>query len=271
MQITVDLHSHTTCSDGVLTPEALVKRASEKGLKILAITDHDTTNGLVDGREAAGKVGILLVAGVELSVRFDGRELHVLGYFFDPSHANLVEFIGRYRTARWDRASRIVDNLNKIGVSLDFERLRVQLGDIAIGRPHIAKELVEQGWVESYDVAFEKYLHNGGPAAAEKELPPISEALSVLHSGGGIGVLAHPGHWVSDRDVKRMKDYGLDGIEVFHPSHDETISSFYKNLAENLGMLITGGSDFHGMRAGDDTNMGRIGLTMEQYEMLTTS
>ena len=268
MASVVDLHTHTVCSDGMLTPEALVARARENGVRVLGITDHDTFEGLADAVSAGASLGVDIVSGVELSIRFNGRELHMLGYFFDPKNADLLEFVGYYSTSRERRALKILEKLNGLGISLSPERVRERVGGNVIGRPHIAQAMVADGHVESYEEAFIRFLRNGGPADVSKELPRLSEALKALHGAGGIGVLAHPGHWVTDRDVHRMVDYGLDGIEIYHPSHDEMLSEYYTKLAQSKGLVMTGGSDYHGMRAGDEENLGRIGLSVDQFESL---
>jgi predicted metal-dependent phosphoesterase TrpH len=264
--IAVDLHTHTTCSDGVLGPGELVQKASDCGIRTLAITDHDTIAGFEEGRQEAERLGMTLVSGVEVSVYFEGRELHLLGYCFDPEDEGLRRFLNYYSEQRRFRARTIVDRLHNLGIMLDFDRVAEHVRGEVVGRPHIAQALVEQGFVDSYEEAFALYLRNGAPANVQKKLPRAREALDVLHAAGGIGVLAHPGHWVNDRDVRQLKHLGLDGIETVHPSHDEMLQEFYTDLADTLSMVRTGGSDFHGMRPGDLTNIGNVGLTMDQFD-----
>ena len=263
--VVADMHTHTTCSDGVLTPEALVQKAAACGLQMLAITDHDTIEGIEPATQEAAKVGISIIPGVELSVRFLGRELHMLGYYFDRHNKELHRFLTHYQTLRTQRAQAIVARLNELGVPLDFEEVSALSAGLAIGRPHVAQALVSGGFVDTMGQAFVRYLRNGGPADVSKELPPAEEAIAMLHGAGGIAVLAHPGHWVSDKDIARLKALGMDGVEVIHPSHDETLIEFYTDVAHNLSLLTTGGSDFHGMRATDQKNFGTIGFTDEQF------
>ncbi len=264
--IHADLHTHTTCSDGIYTPEALIERAREQGLKALAITDHDTIRGVAGSFEAAAAAGITLIPGVELSIQFHRRELHLLGYFFDPTDEQLKDYLTYFHEQREGRARAIVDRLTGMGIKLDFEQIRDAVPGAAIGRPHIARAMVDAGYVKKAGDAFARFLGDGGPADVPKELPPARTALDVLDAAGGVSVLAHPGQWVSDREIYTLRDQGLGGVEVIHPSHDETLTSFYIRVANKLNLLKSGGSDFHGSRQGEDKHFGTTGLTFEQYE-----
>ena len=264
--IQADLHTHTTCSDGVLSPEALVRKARLRGLNTLAITDHDTVSGVLPARKEAALRSITLLSGVELSVDFNQRELHLLGYCIDVEAPALKDYLAYYSAQRETRARAIVERLYTMGLRLDYDTLRATIPDAAIGRPHIARALVEAGYTRTTGVAFAHYLGDGRPADIPKELPPAATAIEVVHAAGGVCVLAHPGHWVSDREIYTLKEQGLDGVEIIHPSHDDMLTSFYTRLANKLSLLKSGGSDYHGKRQGDETNFGKTGLTLEQFE-----
>ena len=191
-----------------------------------------------------------IIPGVELSVYFLSRELHMLGFGFDHKSASLQHFLAQYQAFRTSRAEAIVAKLNSLGVRLTFDDVRAVASGSAIGRPHIAQALVNRGYVDTIGQAFLKYLRNRGPADVPKELPHAEKAIAVLHEAGGIAVLAHPGHWVSDRDVERLKTLGMDGIEIIHPAHDEMLTNFYTDVAHRLSLLTTGGSDYHGHEGG---------------------
>ena len=264
--IIADMHTHTSCSDGALQPGQLVQKASERGIQALAITDHDTIDGIHAARTAAISADLDIIPGVELSIQFLGRELHLLGYYFDSEHAALNSFLARYQLLRTERAQAIVDRLNKLGVALEMSEVLAISEGPAVGRPHIAQALVSKGYVDTFGQAFLRYLRNGGPADVAKQLPKAEEAIATLHQAGGIAVLAHPGNWVSDRDLSRLKAIGLDGVEIIHPSHDETLTIFYTDVAHRLNLLTTGGSDFHGLKSNDEKNFGEIGLTRPQFD-----
>ncbi len=264
--VAADMHTHTTCSDGALSPEALVRKAGDCGLQALAITDHDTIDAIEPATQVGEEMGISIIPGVELSVQFRGRELHMLGYYFDQHNPKLQTFLLQYQEMRTTRAKSMVGRLNELGINLDFEDVRSVAEGPAIGRPHVAQALVNKGYVDTVGQAFLKYLRNRGPADVAKELPPGKEAIEMLHEAGGIAVLAHPGNWVSDKDLDQLKALGLDGVEVIHPSHDEILVNFYVDVAHKLSLLTTGGSDFHGQRTSDEKNLGTIGFTQEQFE-----
>lgn len=267
-----DLHLHTTCSDGTLDPEALVRKALRHGLRAVAVTDHDAVDGVAAARATGAKLGVDVVAGVELSVTatHDGesRELHLLGYFFDPAHAGLAEHLATFRRARTERAAGMVERLRALGVPVTMEAVLEAAGDGAVGRPHVAAALVAGGHVASYGEAFSRYLADGAPAWVAKPLFPARDALRLLHDAGGIGVLAHPGHWTSDRLVRALAEDGMDGLEVVHPSHDANLTRYWREVADALGLLRTGGSDYHGHRPYDEGNLGRYSIPYPHVDRL---
>lgn len=262
-----DLHSHTRCSDGTRAPADLVAHAAERGIRVLAVTDHDTVAGLADAQSAADRHGVRLVSGVELSVSVDGDEVHLLGYGFDPSHAALRSHLDAFVEARAERVRQIVQRLRETGVALTMDAVHDQAPHgHALGRPHVAHAMVAAGHVASVDAAFDRYLSPGQPAFVAKPPVPASDALDLLHDAGGIGVLAHPGHWTPSARLRALVDAGLDGIEVVHPSHDASLEAYYRRWARTCGLLPTGGSDYHGHRDGDEARFGRVGLDREHYE-----
>lgn len=255
-----DLHAHTHCSDGQLSPATLVAKAKKDGLHALAITDHDCVDGLAEGQDAGARCGVEVIAGVELSVTVDEEEIHLLGYFFDPAHPGLQAHLERFQQRRKERAVRMVERLNALQVSLSFEAVQAQAKGRALGRMHVAHALVDEGYVETVPQAFEQYLHDNGPAFVAKPLFPARQALALLHDAGGIGVLAHPGHWTSDSTIMTLVREGMDGIETIHPSHDASLTQYYHRIARDFFLLETGGSDYHGPRPDGVDTMGRYSI-----------
>jgi len=246
-----DLHTHTYYSDGHLSPAELVTEAQRCGLSAIAITDHDCVDGLAEGQRAGAQRGIEVVAGVELSVTAGARRIHLLGYFFDPKYAPLLEHLDAFMEARRARAVQILERLDDLHVSvvLDFD------AHTAVARPHIAEALVEAGYVASIGEAFMRYLGRGKPAYVASPPFPASKAVSLLHEAGGIGVLAHPGNYMASDTIRALVQAGLDGLETVHPSHDDVLTTYYRQLVRNLGLIETGGSDFH--RPGDGESLGQ--------------
>jgi len=246
----VDLHAHTTFSDGLLTPEALIARAAEKRLAAVAVTDHDTIEALPHARAAAAG-GLEVVAGVEISSALDGQDLHILGYYIDPEHEPLRERLVRFQMERRERALQIVRRLAELGMSLDPEAVLEAAGPGAVGRPHVAAALVRAGHVGDLEEAFRRFLGARGAAFVARPAFHPEEAVRLIHAAHGVSVLAHPG-LLSDAVVERLAAAGLRGVEVWHPHHTPTITRRWRALTERLGLLETGGSDFHGQpRAAD--------------------
>lgn len=242
-----DLHLHTTCSDGRLTPSELVRRAHERKLRHIAITDHDTVAGIEEAQRVGREVGVEVHAGVELSVTCDGQEIHLLGYFFDSTHPAITNAIERMRRGRIERAREIGRRLEALDVPIDVEAV-IEREAESVGRPHLAEEMAEVGHVRSPREAFTEYLHDEGPACAPKPSFPVRDAIAALHEAGGISSLAHPGNWASRELVEAVVEAGVDAIEVVHPSHPRHLVTYYRELAERYDLLCTGGSDYHGRR-----------------------
>ncbi len=243
----IDLHAHSDCSDGVHSPEELVSKALGAGLRALAITDHDAVDGVERARLIASQ-DLEIVAGVELSAREGFSDVHILGYCFDPANEELLSYLETFRSHRLTRAKGIVQKLNELGVGLDLESViaPAQDGRTSIGRPHIARALVENGYAKSVQDAFSRYLGNHAPAYMPKVYFEVGDAIQILHRAGGLAVLAHPGSLRRDELIPGFVELGLDGLEVIHPDHTETARRYYRQLASKHGLVTTGGSDYHG-------------------------
>lgn len=241
----VDLHTHTFFSDGVLSPEEVVALAIDRQLAALAITDHDSMEGLARARAAAGPA-LELVPGIEMSSAYEGLDLHILGYYVDPDHAELRERLEGFRTERLDRALAMIERLRVLGAGVDADQVLALAGPGVVGRPHVAEALVRAGHVETMDDAFRRYLGMDGEAFVPRPAFRPDEAISLIHAAGGVSVLAHPGGALPETIVERLVASGLRGIEVWHPQHNGQTVRRYRALAQRLGLLETGGSDFHG-------------------------
>ncbi|KPC66822.1 PHP domain-containing protein [Streptomyces chattanoogensis] len=249
----IDLHTHSTASDGTDTPAELVRNAAAAGLDVVALTDHDTVGGYAEAR-AALPAGLTLVTGAELSCRIDGVSLHMLAYLFDPEEPGLARERELVRDDRVPRAQAMVGKLRELGVPVTWERVAEIAGDGAVGRPHIATALVELGVIDSVSDAFtSQWLANDGRAYVEKhELDPF-DAIRLVKAAGGVTVFAHPlavkrGSCVPEPVIGELAAAGLDGIEVDHMDHDAPTRARLRGLAAELGLLTTGSSDYHGSR-----------------------
>ncbi|MFF8715720.1 PHP domain-containing protein [Streptomyces sp. NPDC015184] len=249
----IDLHTHSTASDGTDTPAELVRNAAAAGLDVVALTDHDTVRGHAEA-VAALPEGLTLVTGAEFSCRLDGVGLHMLAYLFDPDEPELARERELVRDDRVPRARTMVGKLQELGVPVEWERVAGIAGDGSVGRPHIATALVELGVVETVSDAFTpQWLADGGRAYAEKhELDPF-DAIRLVKAAGGVTVFAHPaavkrGRVLPESSIARLAAAGLDGIEVDHTDHDGPTRARLRDLARELGLLTTGSSDYHGSR-----------------------
>ncbi|MFF9431976.1 PHP domain-containing protein [Streptomyces sp. NPDC014746] len=249
----IDLHTHSTASDGTDSPAELVRNAAEAGLDVVALTDHDTTRGHAEAI-AALPAGLTLVTGAELSCRMDGIGLHMLAYLFDPEEPTLLAERELVRDDRVPRARGMVSRLQELGVPVTWEQVARIAGDGSVGRPHIAEALVELGVVRDVSGAFTpEWLADGGRAYVEKHELDALEAIRLVKAAGGVTVFAHPlavkrGQVLSEASLARLADAGLDGVEVDHMDHDEATRARLRGLAKELGLLTTGSSDYHGSR-----------------------
>ncbi len=248
----IDLHTHSVYSDGTFTPTELLRVAGDRGLDVIALTDHDTMNGLDEASDAAAELDVELVPGIELSTVYEGKGVHILCYYPDPDDAALRRELDRLRDERSRRGERMVEKLQALGYPVTFERVRqiAQGGNVV--RPHVAQALVEAGIVPTIKDAFtEEFIGAGGRAYVEKDALHPLPAIELIHRAGGVSVLAHPGTSrevspVSDMLIAEFAAAGLDGIEAAHPDHPPDLEANYVALAERLGLFWTGSSDCHG-------------------------
>jgi 3',5'-nucleoside bisphosphate phosphatase len=245
----VDLHLHTTISDGRLSPSALVTRAAEVGLRVMSVTDHDTTAGTAEVRTLARAHGIEAVNGIEVTAVERGRDVHILGYFVDDTDAAFGAFLAEQRSRRVDRVRTIAERLAALGVPVDAEALvgGVSLRDgRSIGRPQVAQALVRKGYVSTIAEAFDNWLGEGRPAFVVREGPSCEDVIAAIAQAGGVSSLAHPARTAIDARIPQLCEAGLGALEVYHSDHDDAAVRRYRHLAGELGVLVTGGSDFHG-------------------------
>ncbi len=266
----IDLHAHSTASDGAGSPALVRTEAAAAGLDVVALTDHDTVAGW-DEAAAALPPGLTLVRGAEISCTVEGIGLHLLGYLFDPRHAGLADLLARTREDRIPRAQEMVRRLASDGVPIHWEAVLAQTGGATVGRPHLADALVAAGVVRHRDEAFASYLHRSGPYYVRHFSPEPSHALRELRAAGGVAVVAHVGAFrrgrvVSDSVVAALAAAGMVGLEVDHPDHDAATRARLRGLAADLGLLITGGSDYHGW--GRSSRLGDETTAPEVYEAL---
>ncbi len=241
-----DLHVHTTASDGTASPAEVVRLARAAGLDAIGITDHDTVAGVAPAREAARGQDLEVVPGIEISTDYQGREVHVLGYYVDEAHAAFREQLDRLVAARARRVERMVDRLRALGLAVTVEDVRRVVGEAAPGRPHVAEALVRLGIVPHWQEAFARLIGRGCPAYVPRETITPVEAVRLVRLAGGVAVLAHPGVAGADHLIPELVRQGLGGLEVYHPEHTPAEISHYLALAAAFRLLVTGGSDFHG-------------------------
>lgn len=247
----IDLHSHTTASDGSLAPEELVRLAKQQGVTTLAVTDHDTIAGLARAMAEGEQVGVEVIPGIEISCLYGETELHILGYFINPDDPRLEPALAQYRASREDRNPRIVQRLQELGCALTYAEVKAAAGTATVGRPHIAQALVRKGYVNSVSEAFDRYLADDAPAYLPRRLPSPAEAIGLLRQIGGIPVLAHPVYTSRLKEpfeqvCATLKGLGLLGVEALYSSHNRQQTERYRSISRNQGLLVTGGSDFHG-------------------------
>lgn len=243
--MSVDLHTHTTISDGALPPEELVALAAARGLSAIAITDHDANEGVAPAR-AAAPAGLEVIAGAELSCRIDGREAHILGYGIDPGNETLRAALARFARDRDQRAREMVERLNSLGVAMDFGEVARVSGEGTIARPHVARALLDRGDVETMDEAFARFLGRHAPAFVDKPRLDPAEACALIKGAGGVASLAHPGTFRRDDLIPVLEEAGMEGLEVRHTMHSTAQVRHYEKMARTMNLLPTGGSDFHG-------------------------
>lgn len=269
--VVIDLHTHTTASDGRCSPEELVARAAAAGVGILSVTDHDTVAGHRAAAAACAAAHIELVAGIEITSVLDGQDVHILGYFIDPGAEGLLTFLAEQRRRRLVRVRQMIERLAQYGIRLDRDAvLQPALDDSTrtAGRPWIARALVQEGHVTDASEAFARWLGRGRPAFVPRVGPEPGEVFERIHDAGGISSLAHPSLSHRDEWIPGFAAGGLDAIEAFHPDHDETATARYLALCRTLNLVATGGSDYHADEAHGARWPGSVSLPQEEYERL---
>ena len=264
-----DLHVHTTASDGTDTPREVVVRAASVGLSAIAIADHDTLEGIVPAVEAGKEIGLEVVPAIELGTELEGREIHVLGYLMDLYNEDFLSRLAFFRRTREERGLKIVNILKHMGLNISYEQVLEISGGGSVGRPHIARALVQSGVVGSLEEAFHIYIGNGKCAYVPRfKYSPI-EAVRLIRRAGGVAVLAHPGLGQGyDQFILPLVKEGLQGLEVYHPGHDPEMSRYYLEFCKRHGLLATGGSDYHGLSHKEHNSLGKVKVSYEVVETL---
>jgi len=259
----IDLHTHSTASDGLLAPSRLVAAAREQYVGTLALTDHDTTDGIPEALAAGRACGVDVIPGVEINTDVDDHEVHILGYFVDHTRGGLQAFLQQMRDGRVRRAEEMVRKLAALGVRVDWARVSEMASGGAVGRPHIARALVAAGVVGTSQEAFERFLGRAGPAyVARVKLSP-EEAVEVIAENGGVPVLAHPGWAASGPVLERVPQlvaHGLEGIEVYYPDHTAEMVETFHAVAARHGLVMTGGTDYHGGGIANRAPLGSVSM-----------
>jgi predicted metal-dependent phosphoesterase TrpH len=272
--VKIDLHTHSNRSDGTDTPAELVENAKAAGLDVVALTDHDSTEGWREAEQAAARVGITLVHGIEVSTLLDGKSIHLLGYGFDPADKPLLAELARILGGRDERMPKIVARLQGEGIDITEAEVRHKARNAqASGRPHVADVLVDKQVVEDRGEAFRRYLMPGRPGYVDKYAAPLRVAIGLLKEAGGKAVLAHPWSRGSDRvltpeRIAELAEVGLDGLEVDHNDHDAAARAQLREIARELDLVQTGSSDYHGSGKGPEFSLGCNTTAPEQYERL---
>jgi len=270
----VDLHLHTTASDGVRSPSNLVNYAKEKGLQAIAITDHDTIEGLEEAMAEGRRINFEVIPGIEISAEYSPGSMHLLGYFLDIHHPLLNERLAYLQKARAERNPKIVEGLNRLGIKVTYEDVIKASGGGQVGRPHFAQVLLERGYVRSIQEAFERFLKKGAPAYHDKFRFKAEEAIHFIQEASGVAVIGHPNtlgaNGVSELDalLSQLVKEGLKGIEVYYPEHSPAEVATYKFLAEKYGLVMTGGTDYHGIEGNNlEVGVGRGNMKLP-YSMV---
>ena len=269
----IDLHLHTTASDGRLTPTELVRRAAACGVRILAVTDHDTTDGIDEAAAESVRHGLQVIPGIEVTAVEGGRDIHMLGYFFDARDERLMRFLTGQRATRITRIEAMAARLGELGLPVDvqpvLEDARTHHGR-SVGRPTLARAMVDAGHVTTMREAFDLWLGQDRPAFVERAGPSPEIVINVLHDAGGVVSLAHPGRTKIDARIAPLRNAGLDAIEAYHSDHDEPTTQEYVAVARQLDLLVSGGSDFHG-HPGHGLEPGASTLPQSDWERLSSA
>jgi len=260
----IDLHMHSTFSDGTLTPTQLVERAKKNNIEVMAITDHDNVDGLKEGRQEAEKKGITFVNGIEISANFKDKDIHILGYFLNLEDKEFLGWLKKLQKKRHNRTLKILSKLSDLGIDISFSEVEGEVLGNVIGRPHIAKMIIKKGFSATMDEVFDRYLGDGKPAYVPKVGVDMVEVVKKLKANGAVVILAHP-HLISHPDdtviniIDSLVKNGLDGLELYYPNIETRKKNKLLKIAKRRDLILTGGSDFHGLnRANIDIGMGNI-------------
>jgi predicted metal-dependent phosphoesterase TrpH len=245
MRKKIDLHAHSHYSDGACAPAEVIRRAAAGGLDVVALTDHDTVGGASEAETEARKAGIRLLVGFELTTHRQGEDVHILAYFCDLRDARLLRFLDGLKIRRLERIRQMASRLEAAGIKVRLDEVLPKLPSATVGRPHLARALVDQGWVRSVDEAFDRYLHKKSAYFVPCQAPSPEEGIRSIREAGGVPVVAHPGNYRDDAFIEPLAERGLGGIEVHHPDNAGKIDH-YQAMARRRGLIATGGSDFHG-------------------------
>lgn len=271
----IDLHIHTSASDGTYSPKDIVSLALKTNLKAIAITDHDTIEGTAEAVREGGKVGLEVVPGVEISVEWHNSSIHILGYYIDGTKKALSSELNNLIRYREERNPRIIEKLNSLGIDISYDEVKTAAAGGTIGRPHFAQVLIEKGYVKNGNEAFRKYLQRGASAYVDKKRLSPQEGIQLIKEAGGIAVLAHPfmidsiGENKIEELILKLKHMGIGGIETLYPTHNVQQTLQLKTIAEKYSLLLTGGSDFHGKQKPNihlGTGFGKLRVP---YKLLT--
>jgi len=271
---TIDLHTHTTRSDGSATPQELIELARAKGARAVAITDHDTVAAIVEARDAADRCGIEFVAGIEISAEYSPGTMHILGYCIDERSSVLAEQLNRLKSARETRNPQIAVRLQSLGFDIDYSEVARLAGNEVVGRPHFARVMVQKGYASSIQDAFDRFLKKDAAAYVEKARLTPADSIALIHQAGGVAVLAHPyqlnlsSYKDAEELIGELAQVGLDGLEAVYSRHDAAQRTRYAEIASRHGLLVTGGSDYHGSYKPDIEIVTGLGDLEVPYELL---
>ena len=254
----VDLHLHSTASDGVLSPTAVVREVAARGLRGFSLTDHDTAEGLEEAAAEAGRLGLDFLVGAELSANAPGRSIHILAYGFDPADPGMRAFFRDFRADRMRRTDEIVQRLRGLDVGITLDDVMAEAGEGVPTRAHVGRALVAGGWVRREEEAFRRYIARGRPAFVEKKPSPPDEVCECVRRAGGVTILAHPGRDYSQAELSRWMGESFDGVEILHPRNDPGVRRVLERLADERGLLRGGGSDWHGTDSGAPPGSQRV-------------
>ena len=266
----IDLHMHTVFSDGASQPEALIQAILEQKLEAIAVTDHDNTDSLALVQKAAEGTSLEIIPGIEINTVWNGQEVHVLGYYIDPEGELLQEVMQRHRQARRDQMQEMTKKLQAAGLKVTYEDIQSRSeNEGMLGRPHVARTLLEKGYVRSISDAFNRYLNSKAPTYVRRNTVTPHEAVEAIYESGGIAVIAHPGEMEGIEALTvDLMNYGLRGLEAYHRSHTPPLIEFHSTLAEKYGLIVTGGTDFHGLPESYAKSLAQVHMPAFVFEEL---